>query len=91
MSGDRTRGTLSGMGTVNVVTLPHDDARVLHAPGECRDCDEHPDWQDLRELWRINYTGQREPSKAPCPSETLCSICRVNRVPVGAHACELCD
>jgi hypothetical protein len=38
-------------------TAPHCDAAILHAPGECQYCDEHPDWQQLRQLWGICYTG----------------------------------
>jgi hypothetical protein len=48
---------------------PHCDARVLHAPGDCTYCDEHPDWQELRETWGINFTGGRDPNKQPCPAE----------------------
>ncbi len=38
---------------------PHCDPAVLHAPGECRYCDEHPDWQQLRQLWGICFTGHQ--------------------------------
>jgi hypothetical protein len=48
---------------------PHCDASVLHAPSACQHCDHYPDWQELRDLWRINYTGEHDPGKAPCPSE----------------------
>ena len=36
---------------------PHCDPRVLHAPGECKYCDAHPDWQALRITWGIAFTG----------------------------------
>ena len=36
---------------------PHCDPAILHAPGECKFCDELPDWQALRQLWGICYTG----------------------------------
>lgn len=49
--------------------MPHCDASILHPPGTCDACDEYPDWQALRELWRVNFTGQHDPAKAPCPSE----------------------
>jgi len=47
---------------------PHCDSTILHAPGECTYCDGHPDWQHLRVLWRVNFTGHHDVSKAPCPS-----------------------
>lgn len=46
------------------MTYPHCDARVLHAPGECAYCDEHPDWQKLREVWGIAFTGHRPTESA---------------------------
>lgn len=37
----------------------------------------------------------KEPFKGPAPRRVaktkLCNICRVNRVPVGVHACNVCD
>lgn len=50
--------------------FPHCDPRVLHAPGECKYCDKHPDWQQLRITWGICFTGY-EPSQKkelPCPA-----------------------
>ena len=38
--------------------FPHCDQRVLHAPGECKYCDLHPEWQELRKSWGIAFTGQ---------------------------------
>lgn len=37
---------------------PHCDPDVLHAPASCRYCDEFPQWQALRKLWGIAFTGQ---------------------------------
>ena len=37
--------------------FPHCDARILHAPGECEYCDLHPEWQELRKVWGIAFTG----------------------------------
>lgn len=37
--------------------FPHCDARILHAPGECQFCDKHPEWQELRKIWQIAFTG----------------------------------
>jgi hypothetical protein len=51
----------------------------LHAPGECRYCDEYSDWQELRLLWRINFTGEHDENKAPCPSTAFRSEDGVNR------------
>lgn len=53
----------------NISQFPHCDSRVLHAPGECKYCDEHPDWQALRISWGIAFTGY-EPDKGelPCPA-----------------------
>jgi hypothetical protein len=48
---------------------PHCDQSVLHAPGVCEHCDKYPDWQELRERWRINFTGENDDSKSICPSE----------------------
>jgi hypothetical protein len=50
--------------------FPHCDARVLHAPGECRFCDLHPEWQQLRKAWMIAFTGH-EPAEEelPCPAD----------------------
>lgn len=57
-----------------MVTAPHCDPRVLHAPGECRFCDAHPEWQEARRLWGIAFTGQESDQEGegpdlPCPSD----------------------
>lgn len=52
-----------------ITQMPHCDQSILHAPGECRYCDMHPDWQEYREAARINFSGQHDVDKAPCPSE----------------------
>lgn len=48
--------------------FPHCDQYVLHRPGSCQYCDAHPDWQELRALWGINFTGDNDDNKIPCPS-----------------------
>lgn len=60
---------------MDVPQAPHCDQSVLHSPGVCPYCDEHPDWQALRRLWGIAFTGQ-EPQQlgvywreVPCPSD----------------------
>jgi len=57
------------------VALPHCDQQVLHAPGECKYCDEYPTWQALRVVWGIAFTGHvpdindRDNRVVPCPSD----------------------
>lgn len=54
------------------LTAPHCDQAVLHAPGECRFCDDVPLWQALRRLWGIAFTGHRPDLTADevaCPSD----------------------
>lgn len=58
---------------------PHCDQKILHAPGECEYCDSHPDWQELREVWGINFTGHREDGKMSCPAERERNINVINR------------
>jgi hypothetical protein len=66
---------------------PHCDQRVLHAPGECRFCDERPYWQELRVMWGVAFTGH-EPKRGeypwlhemPCPSSVR-DLQTVNRWP----------
>lgn len=53
---------------MNRAYMPHCDSSILHAPGECDYCDAYPDWQEMREIQRINFTGHDDPGKAPCPS-----------------------
>lgn len=38
---------------------PHCDQKVLHAPGECKYCDARPEWQALRQMWGIAFTGHQ--------------------------------
>lgn len=50
--------------------FPHCDQRILHAPGECAHCDIYPEWQDLREMWGIAFTGwEPENKELPCPAD----------------------
>jgi len=50
---------------------PHCDPNILHEPGSCEYCDRHPEWQELRVTWGINFTGKNDSTKQPCPSERL--------------------
>ena len=52
---------------------PHCDPGILHKPGSCQFCDHYPEYQQARQLWGINFTGQYDEDKLCCPSE-------VNRV-----------
>lgn len=49
--------------------MAHCDQTILHAPGKCQYCDHYPEAQKIRQFWRINFTGENDPDKAPCPSE----------------------
>ena len=53
----------------NVICGPHCDSRILHAPQACDICDGFPFAQRLRDVWGINYTGESDPNKLPCPAE----------------------
>lgn len=54
----------------SITTTPHCDSRILHAPGECEFCDAHPEWQDLRRIWGIAFTGKTpESTELPCPAD----------------------
>jgi hypothetical protein len=53
-----------------MMQFPHCDAKVLHAPEDgCTYCNGHPDWQELRTIWGINFTGHSEPGFIKCPAE----------------------
>jgi hypothetical protein len=62
-----------------IVQFPHCDSRVLHRPGECEYCDRHPEWQQLREVWGINFTGGTDPKKAPCPATRDRDVATIHR------------
>src|SRR5271154_6810087 len=62
--------------------MPHCDQRVLHSPEDnCKYCNERPEWQAVRIMWGIAFTGRSyddkgRPSKGPhgnvlqpCPAE----------------------
>ena len=49
--------------------IPHCDSNVLHAPGRCVYCDRgFADLQEFRLLHGINFTGESDPAKLPCPA-----------------------
>lgn len=57
--------------------MPHCDSLVLHAPGECKYCDERGNLQSWRLASGVNFTGHSDPAKKPCfaerrrPAETI--------------------
>jgi len=52
------------------IQFPHCDPRILHAPGECKFCDMHPEWQHLRQVWKIAFTGfTPDAGELPCPAD----------------------
>ena len=48
--------------------MPHCDARILHAPDSCHHCNLYPELQQYRIAAEINFTGESDLNKAPCPS-----------------------
>lgn len=49
---------------------PHCGQRILHAPSECEYCDHYPDWQQLRRLWGIAFSGHvPQGQEQPCPAD----------------------
>jgi hypothetical protein len=73
--------------------FPHCDAKILHAPGECKFCDRHADWQELRRMWGIAFTGHADDvvetrdwngnpvtkTLIPCPSEWSRPVSVINK------------
>lgn len=59
--------------------FPHCDPCVLHKPTDCEYCDRHPDWQALRIVYGINFTGEQDPKKAPCPAEARRSTMTIHQ------------
>lgn len=50
--------------------FPHCDQRILHAPDVCEYCDGYPDWQQLRRMWGVAFTGQQpRAGQVPCPAD----------------------
>lgn len=48
----------------------HTDPRIVHAPRTCTECDNYGGiFQELRVAWGINFTGEDDPTKLPCPTE----------------------
>lgn len=51
--------------------FPHCDTRVLHGPKDgCDYCNSYPDWQGLRTMWGIAFTGHKPTDdQLPCPAD----------------------
>ena len=62
-----------------VICGPHCDSKVLHAPGECSNCDRLPLLQKAREILGINFTGHYDDGKIMCPSEYYRTLDTINR------------
>jgi hypothetical protein len=77
------RKQIPKLDAINLIKqTPHCDARVLHAPGECEYCDRHPEWQALRLLWGICFTGyEPDPGELPCPATVKRSLEVINKWP----------
>jgi len=50
---------------------PHCDQNILHSPKSCDFCDQFSARQEQRISDGVNFTGDKDPNKAPCPSEAL--------------------
>lgn len=61
--------------------MPHCDQLILHKPTTCEVCDARQDWQALRVMYGINFTGENDPDKSPCPSEKLRATYLAHRWP----------
>ncbi len=63
----------------NPNSFPHCDSLVLHYPGTCEYCDGYPDWQANRLRRGINFTGEGNPLKHPCPAEEKRPLETINK------------
>jgi len=73
---------------------PHCDAEVIHAPTKCEFCDHYPELQAERVVAGINFTGEQDPNKKPCPAEVRRPLQTINRwggnIASPADACPKC-
>jgi hypothetical protein len=61
-------------------TFPHCDARILHAPGHCEYCDIHPEWQKLRIVWGVAFTGfEPDAGELPDPATNARGLDHLNQ------------
>lgn len=64
-----------------IAEFPHCDELVLHAPKTCEVCDLYPQKQKARIDNNINFTGEGDPNKQPCPAESKRPLDTINRWP----------
>lgn len=57
----------------------HCDPNVVHPPGVCEMCDLYPHFQHQRINAGINFTGEQDPNKKPCPAELLRPLTTINK------------
>jgi hypothetical protein len=57
----------------------HCDELVIHAPLQCKFCDQFPELQQSRIQDRVNFTGEHDPTKKPCPAEQRRSLKTINK------------
>ena len=56
--------------TLSQETFPHCDQNCIHRPLSCEYCDQYAgNIQQNRELLKVNFTGENDPRKHPCPSD----------------------
>jgi len=67
------------MSKEKIAKFPHCDSSVLHAEGACEYCDMYPEWQALRRTWGINFTGESDPTKLPCPATARRPLETINK------------
>lgn len=65
----------------NRAPAPHCDQNVLHAPGRCDFCDIYKDLQHFRITSGINFTGETDPEKKPCPATEARKLEDIERWP----------
>lgn len=74
----------------HIGNTPHCDARVLHSPQDnCEYCNARPEWQALRVLWGIAFTGHsgdteddfigRQVPLIKCPAEQRRDLKTINQ------------
>ena len=60
-----------------IAPYPHCDNLVIHR--NCHVCDLYPELQQERIKNGINFTGENDPNKLPCPAEQRRSLRDINR------------
>jgi hypothetical protein len=75
-------------------TFAHCDAYVVHAPTQCTYCDEYlADIQKWRADNGVNFTGENDADKLPCPATVRRDVQKIHRWYGNApqpKACKVC-